>query len=161
MTAARRAGKNPCFEAGKTRHPIGLAFSQRRVLCTEVTALVPESPTVLVVEDDEDTRCAVRDLLTENGLHVTEAADGRAALDVLTSGNKPAVVVLDLDMPRMSGVELLDIMRRYETLLRVPVVVFSGTDRKVNGLPVVRVLSKVESGEVLVAAVRAHASLPP
>src|SRR3954471_4844659 len=145
MTAVRRTGKNPAPDEGKTRHPIGLAFSLEGVFCTEVTASHPESPTVLVVEDDEDTRCAVRDLLTDNGLHVTEAADGRAALDVLTSEKKPAVVVLDLDMPRMCCLELLDIMRRYETLLRVPVVVFSGTDRKVNGLPVVRVLSKVES----------------
>ncbi|HSU40687.1 MAG TPA: response regulator [Polyangiaceae bacterium] len=158
MTAARRAGKNPRLEAGKTRHPIGLAFSLEGVFCTEVTASLPDSPTVLVVEDDEDTRCAVRDLLTDNGLHVTEAADGRAALDVLTSGKKPAVVVLDLDMPRMSGVELLDIMRRYETLMRVPVVVFSGTDRKVSGLPVVRVIAKAESADALLDAVRTHAT---
>jgi len=110
---------------------------------------------VLVVDDDDETRAAVCDLLSENGLRVTEAVNGRAALDILTSGEKPSLVVLDLDMPVMSGLELLDIMRRYERLSRVPVVVLTGNDWPVGGSPVVQVLAKKGSTEALVKAARA------
>jgi CheY-like chemotaxis protein len=110
---------------------------------------------VLVVDDDDETRGAVRDLLTENGLCVTEASNGRAALDILTSAEKPTLVVLDLDMPVMSGLELLDIMRRYERLSRVPVLVLSGKDWPVGGSPVIRVLAKKDSTEGLITVARA------
>jgi CheY-like chemotaxis protein len=115
-------------------------------------ASFPPNPHVLVVDDDEETRGAVRDLLAENGLCVTEAVNGRAALDILTSGEKPTLVVLDLDMPVMSGLELLDIMRRYERLSRVPVVVLSGNDWPVGGSPVIRVLAKKDSTDALITA---------
>jgi CheY-like chemotaxis protein len=113
-------------------------------------------PCVLVVDDDRETRGAVRDLLIDNGLCVTEADNGRVALDILTSSNKPSLVVLDLDMPIMSGLELLDIMRRYERLLRVPVVVLSGTDWPVGGSPVVKVLAKKDSTDALISAAKAY-----
>jgi CheY-like chemotaxis protein len=111
-------------------------------------------PNVLIVDDDEETRGAVRDLLVDEGLNVTEAHNGRMALDILTSREKPDAIVLDLDMPVMSGLELLDIMRRYARLSRVPVIVFSGTDWPVGGEPVVKVLGKSASTEALVRAAR-------
>ena len=114
-------------------------------------------PVVLVVDDDAETRAAICDVLQENGLGVAEASNGRAALDVLTSPDKPAVVVLDLDMPIMSGLELLDIMRRYNRLSRIPVFVLSGTDWSVAGAPVVHVFNKSGNVDALVAAARAYA----
>ena len=59
-------------------------------------------PTVLVVEDDRDTRDFFVDLLTYEGFRVLTAATGRAGLDHL-AGQHVDVVVLDLRLPDMDG----------------------------------------------------------
>jgi hypothetical protein len=51
-------------------------------------------------------------------------------------------------------------MRRYERLSRVPVVVLSGTDWPVGGLPVVKVLAKKDSTEALLTVARAYGGVP-
>ena len=84
---------------------------------------------MLVVEDDADGREALRELLEECGFAVTEARDGKVALDHMTRGLEPALVVLDLLMPVMSGHELLQIMDSYERLSRLPVLVVSGSPK--------------------------------
>lgn len=63
---------------------------------------------VLVVEDDRDTRTALRDLLEDEDYAVTTAADGRMALAVLRECNRPLVVLLDQGMPGMTGTELME-----------------------------------------------------
>lgn len=82
--------------------------------------------TILVVDDDEDSRASMRAVLEDDGYSVLEAEDGQAALEELS---KPAsaigAVVLDLRMPRMSGWDLLAILRSTATLSRIPVLVTS------------------------------------
>ena len=84
---------------------------------------------ILVVEDDAECRSALKDVLEESSFVVTEAGDGQVALDQMTRGLEPALVVLDLQMPVMSGLELLQIMDGYERLSRLPVLVVSGAPR--------------------------------
>jgi CheY-like chemotaxis protein len=84
---------------------------------------------ILVVEDDAEGRAALKELLEEFGFAVTEAKNGQVALDYMTCGLEPALVVLDLVMPVMSGHELLQIMDGYERLSRLPVLVVSGTPK--------------------------------
>ena len=84
---------------------------------------------ILIVEDDAEGREALKELLEENGFVVTEARDGKVALDHMTRGLQPALVVLDLLMPVMSGLELLQIMDGYERLSRLPVLVVSGSPK--------------------------------
>lgn len=86
-------------------------------------------PLVLIVEDDAECRSAVKDTLEENLFVVSEAKDGQVALERMARGLHPALVLLDLQMPVMSGLELLQIMDSYERLSRLPVLVMSGTPR--------------------------------
>ena len=63
-------------------------------------------PRVLVVDDDEDIRLLLRELLERAGYTVDEADTGRAALRHLFS-NAPALVILDVTMPDMDGYQAL------------------------------------------------------
>jgi adenylate cyclase len=85
------------------------------------------APRILVVEDNDDSRVGLRELLEECGYVVDEACNGQVALDVLSATPEPALVILDLEMPVLSGLELLAIMRENERLANVPVLVVSGS----------------------------------
>ena len=79
-------------------------------------------PTILVVEDDEETRAALRRELTLRGYRTVEAADGREALRAWES-RRPDLVLLDLGLPDMDG---LDIVRRVRREATTPIVILSG-----------------------------------
>ena len=79
---------------------------------------------VLVVDDEASLRSALAEYLTRQGLSVLQAADGIEALDILKSRHDFALVVLDLTMPRMGGLELLGCLRGLYP--RLPVVLMSG-----------------------------------
>jgi CheY-like chemotaxis protein len=104
-----------------------------RVLIAEGWAEAVNAPgrraPVLIVEDDDATRTMVAEWVRQEGYDAVEARDGREGLAALI-GHRPAVVLLDLGMPRMNGPEF----RRAQwqlpdaALARVPVVVVSGLD---------------------------------
>ncbi len=81
-------------------------------------------PTILVVEDDVDIRECYQSLLEREGYRVTTAQNGQEALDVL-SREHPALILLDLMMPVMSGPEFLEAMREDESSTDIPVVIVS------------------------------------
>ena len=68
-------------------------------------------PVVLIVDDDAFVRAVIADALKDEGYTLLEARDGDEALNRLTQ-DKPAVVLLDLFMPKKSGLEALSEMRR-------------------------------------------------
>lgn len=88
----------------------------------------PRRHRVMVVEDDEGIRETFCQTLTDEGYHVVSAADGREALDLLSTGERPCVILLDLMMPVMNGWELLDALRQSGELDRLPVVVVSAME---------------------------------
>ncbi len=82
---------------------------------------------VLVVDDDDDYRQVVRDILERQRYFVLDAHDGGEALDVLRSEAARAIrlVILDLAMPGMSGWQLLEILRNDASLSSIPLLVTS------------------------------------
>jgi DNA-binding response OmpR family regulator len=88
---------------------------------------------VLVVDDDEDIRLLLRELLERAGYTVDEAESGRAALRHLFA-NAPALVLLDVTMPEMDGYQTLE---RIRDLSDVPVIMLTARTQeleKVRGL---------------------------
>ena len=81
---------------------------------------------VLVVDDEPTNRTFVRGLLQKAGFRVSEAPDGLAALDSL-GRDAFDLMVLDLDMPRLAGYEVLSHVRRQIPTAMLPVIVLTGT----------------------------------
>ena len=79
---------------------------------------------VLVVEDTELLRRMYSDRLELDGLSVTTAADGLEALSILRTST-PDLILLDLVMPRMSGIEVLEVIKKDPRLSRTPVLILS------------------------------------
>jgi CheY-like chemotaxis protein len=82
--------------------------------------------TVLVVDDEASARALVRSLLGKRGYAVLEADDGVAALERLASHPEVDLVVADLNMPRMDGLELVWAIREQEPTAATPVIVVTG-----------------------------------
>lgn len=77
---------------------------------------------VLIVDDEEDVRESLREVVEMAGCSAMLAADGAAALEVLQA-RSPCLVILDLRMPVMSGEELFERMKRDPVLSKVPIVI--------------------------------------
>ncbi|MCB0117674.1 MAG: response regulator [Anaerolineales bacterium] len=94
-----------------------------------------DKPTALIVEDDRDIVALFRHVLDVAGYQTEIVLDGKDAMDRL-GVMRPNIVLLDLQLPRMSGVEILKRMRDDERLKRVPVVVITAYAPYADSLPV-------------------------
>jgi CheY-like chemotaxis protein len=83
-------------------------------------------PRILIVDDLEDHRELLSQVLVDFGYAVTSAGNGRAALESI-EGGRPDLVLLDLWMPEMDGAELLSRLRSHEDpeVVRIPVVLMT------------------------------------
>jgi DNA-binding response OmpR family regulator len=79
---------------------------------------------VLLIEDDAWIRAFLRDALADSGYAVAEAADGRTGI-MLVAKNQPDIVLLDLAMPDVTGVDVLHELRRHPATRQLPVLVLS------------------------------------
>jgi len=81
--------------------------------------------TLLVVDDSRAIRMAIRRILEGLAFSVAEAADGRQALDYVTTQGCPDGVFLDIDMPEMDGIACLRALRASPATVSLPVVMCS------------------------------------
>ena len=108
---------------------------------------------VLVVEDDPLLRSLYRSLLKQAGYTVTDVEDGLAALRAMEL-RRPAAVVLDLVLPRLSGRDVHREMKSHPDTQDIPVIVVSGTDTSdLNAADFSCILNKPLSPDTLTAAV--------
>jgi two-component system, response regulator, stage 0 sporulation protein F len=116
-----------------------------------------DAPLVLIVEDDADTREALTLLVQAEGFGVVAADEGLAALAYLgRAAQLPAVIVLDLTMPVMSGWELIKHLRFEPQLSRIPLLILSAAPRDCPRDAIV--LPKPIDPDKLCAAIREHAA---
>lgn len=88
---------------------------------------------ILVVEDDADIRDSLVEALQSEGYEASGTEDGDAALRLLRSGAKrPALILLDIMMPRMDGVAFCEALRADTAFASIPVVVISADAHLAN-----------------------------
>jgi len=110
---------------------------------------------ILLIDDEVDTRLALRDFLTEAGFVVHTARNGQHALRTLEKIEVPDLILLDYKMPIMDGKQFLSVQRTIPRLQGIPVVILSAATREWSGahLEVEEVLSKPVDLDVLLATV--------
>lgn len=81
-------------------------------------------PVVIVADDEEDIRVLVSFRLDRDGWDVVTAADGREALDLILE-RRPDIAVLDVRMPKLTGIEVLEQVRADDAVGDTPVILLS------------------------------------
>ncbi len=86
-----------------------------------------EKKVFLVVEDFEDSRFMMRRLLEMAGYHVLEASDGEQAVQMALDA-RPALILMDLSLPKLDGLSATREIRKKRVLRKVPIVAVSAHD---------------------------------
>jgi signal transduction histidine kinase/CheY-like chemotaxis protein len=120
----------------------------------------PDGPCpVLVVDDDPAARTLTRTMLEREGWTVSEAGNGRVALESMER-DRPSLILLDLMMPEMDGFEFAARVRRHPEWRAIPIVVLSAHDltgaerRRLNGNVESIIKKEGDSHEALLHQVR-------
>jgi DNA-binding response OmpR family regulator len=111
------------------------------------------SADVLVVDDEEDVRQSICEILRASGFSVVEAEDGAAALGLLRE-NRYGMVLLDIRMPKLDGVSLIEALGELPPVVVHSAFTLSGEERERLGMKVVEYLHKPVSPQHLLGAVQ-------
>jgi CheY-like chemotaxis protein len=114
---------------------------------------------ILIVDDSEDIATSLACLLRQHGYATEWACDGVAAMERLGREPVPALVVLDYQMPRADGIEVLRFIRSLPITATLPVVMMSG-DLGRCPETAQKLLQKPFELEELLMAVERHSRLP-
>lgn len=123
----------------------------------------PAAASILIVEDSPINQRLLENLLTKEGYRIRTANNGKEAL-VLLREQRPDLIVLDILMPEMNGLELCHILKQQEATLDIPIIFISSLDNpadKLNGFAaggVDYVTKPFHPAEVL-ARIRTHLKL--
>lgn len=90
---------------------------------------VPQTVDLLVIEDDPNDLALLKAAIDRNGVRasVRSAGSGAAALQELETSTPPDLILLDLRLPDMDGIEVLETLKRDPSLVRIPVIILSGS----------------------------------
>jgi len=116
-------------------------------------AETPRRPVVLLVDDHDDTREAFARFLEQAGLHAVTASTAEEALELFVQVS-PDVLVLDICLPGMNGLQMLDRIRHHPLRARMAVLVLTAHD--LAGIPegAARLLSKPIRPDELLSEIR-------
>lgn len=92
------------------------------------------SKPILLVEDDEVDVLTVKRTLKDLNItnHLVSTANGEEALEYLQNeeNNRPCIILLDLNMPKMNGIEFLQVVKNEENLKTIPVIVLTTSNQQ-------------------------------
>jgi len=77
---------------------------------------------IMVVDDSATIRMSLKTILTNAGFEIVQASDGEEALKMLQDGTKPDLIITDINMPKMGGLELIKNVRKLPGLRFVPIL---------------------------------------
>ncbi|MBC2838683.1 ATP-binding protein [Robiginitalea sp. SC105] len=95
--------------------------------------LADESATILVVDDDTPIRSLLNQELSDAGYNVKEAANGKAALDMVRI-SKPDLIILDVMMPEINGFDVAAVLKNDPATMDIPIIILSIVQDKERGL---------------------------
>jgi len=100
----------------------------RLPLLSKLNSLVHQgkSQTLLLIDDDPAYRYVVKQLLADTPLQILEAVNGQEGF-ALADAAQPTAILLDLEMPEMSGFDVLDRLKHNPTTQAVPVIIYTST----------------------------------
>ncbi len=114
--------------------------------------------TILYVEDNEMNRKIVRDLLKRTTYRLIEAYDGEAGV-AMALQERPDLILMDIQMPKMSGIEATQALRKQEATANTPILVItsfalSGDEQKAKDAGATAYLAKPYSPFQLLGMIR-------
>lgn len=93
-----------------------------------------ENKTILLVEDNSDEEVLMVRALKKNNIQdrIIVARDGKEAIDIINEEEKIDVILLDLNLPQISGIEVLRHIRTFDSKRSVPVVILSSSREQMD-----------------------------
>jgi two-component system cell cycle response regulator DivK len=115
---------------------------------------------ILVVEDQEDNRAILRDLLTSVGFEVLEAVDGEEGVR-MAAAHRPDLILMDIQLPVIDGHEATRRIKAQESLRAIPILAvtsyaLSGDEEKARSAGCDAYVTKPFSPYQLLSVIRAH-----
>ena len=117
--------------------------------------MAPNGDTVLVVEDEEEARTSLVQILEFEGFKVFGFSNGAEALGYLEQSEQPCLIVMDIRMPIMDGNQLRSALLQNPRLAKIPVIVVTAMEPSTTtGLSALRVFKKPLDVDALLSVVR-------
>lgn len=123
----------------------------------------PERPLIVVVDDEEDLCRMIQLTMDTRGYDIATAHDGESGLALIRT-RRPALVLLDIMMPRLNGYQVLAQLQQDPALAPIPVIVMTSLDDQASHsekdwaqrLGVCQFITKPTSPDKIMAAIEAH-----
>jgi CheY-like chemotaxis protein len=117
--------------------------------------MAPSEDTVLVLEDEEDARAFLTQILQFEGFRVVALSNGAEAVDYLTRSEVPCLILMEIRMPVMDGRQFRAALLQDARLADIPVVIVTALDPSVaTGMSALRVFRKPIDVDALLSVVR-------